>query len=63
MATLSHHIDRFEKQYVKAFAGDRLFGAVIVDIIHKWVQVFLHSCNTTLLDEVETGSLSEFGEL
>ena len=35
----------------------------IVDCIHKRVQVFLHRCNTTCPDNVEMGSLLEFGEL
>ena len=28
--------------------------------IHKRVQVFLHSCNTTSIEEVESGALEEF---
>ena len=27
------------------------------------MQVFLHLCNTTSLEDVETGALAEFGEL
>ena len=34
-----------------------------MDRIHKRVHVFLHSRNNTLLEEVETGALVEFGEL
>ena len=44
MASWPHHIDSFEQQYDKAFARDPLFGAELMDIIHKRVQVFLHSC-------------------
>ena len=29
--------------------------------IHKRVQVFLHSCNTTAIEELESGALAEFG--
>ena len=63
LATWPCHIDFFKRQYDKAFAGHRLFGLEIVDRIHKHVQVFLHSCNTTSLDGVETGYLAEFGAL
>ena len=31
-----------------------------MDQIHKRVQVFLHSCNTTAIEEVELGALVEF---
>ena len=31
-----------------------------MDRIHKLVQVFLHSCNTTAIEEVESGALDEF---
>ena len=31
-----------------------------MDWIHKCVQVFLHSCNTTAIEEVESGALEEF---
>ena len=31
-----------------------------MDRIHKRVQVFLHSCNTTAIEEVESGALEEF---
>ena len=50
------HIDRFERQYDKAFARDTLFGADLMDRIHKHVQVFLHSCKTTAIKEVESGA-------
>ena len=63
MATRPLHIDCFEHQCDKAFAGNRLFGSDIVDRTHKQVQVFLHSCNTMSLEDVETGALAEFGEL
>ena len=57
------HIDRFERKYDKAFARDHLFGAYLMDQIHTRVQVFLHSCNTTAIEEVESGALSELGGL
>ena len=60
MASWPRHIDHFEWQYDKAFARDPLFGADLMDIIHKRVQVFLHSCNTTSIKEVESGALEEF---
>ena len=31
-----------------------------MDRIHKRVQVFLHYCNTTVIEEVESGTLEEF---
>ena len=31
-----------------------------MDRIHKRVHVFLHSCNTTSIEEVESGALEEF---
>ena len=61
MASWPRHIDRFERQYDKAFAREPLFGADLMYIIHKRVQVFLHSCNTTSIEEVELGALAEFG--
>ena len=60
MALWPRHIDRFEWQYDKAFARDPLFGAYLMNRIHKCVQVFLHSCNTTEIEEVESGALAEF---
>ena len=60
MASWPRHIDRFERQYDKAFAMDPLFGADLLDRIHKHVQVFLHSCNTTAIEDVESGALEEF---
>ena len=63
MGLWSRHIDRFKRQYNKAFAIDPLFGANSMDRIHKHVQVFLHSCNTTTIKDVETGCLAEFGGL
>ena len=60
MALWPRHIDRFERQYDKAFARYPLFGADLMDIIHKLVQVFLHSCNTTLTAiETDKTSLSQ----
>ena len=61
MGSWPHHIDRFERKYDKAFSRDYLFGADLIDQIHKRVQVFLHSCNTTAIEEVESGYLEEFG--
>ena len=61
METWPHHIDRFERQYEKAFAKDPPFGAYLMDHIHKRVQVFLHSCNKTAMEDVELGALAEFG--
>ena len=63
MATWPRYIDPFERQYNKAFVGQLLFGADIVDWIHKRVQVFLRSCNTTSLKDVVMGALAEFVEL
>ena len=31
-----------------------------MDRIHKRVQLFFHSCNTTTIEEVELGALEEF---
>ena len=56
-ASWPRHIDRFERQYDKDFARDPLFGADLMDHIHKRVQVFLHSCNTTSIEEVESRAL------
>ena len=47
MALWPHHTDRFERQYEKAFARDPLFGTDLMSRIHKHVQVFIHSYNTT----------------
>ena len=55
------HIDRFDRQYDKSFASDPLFGEDLIDRIHKRVQVFLQSCNTTVIEDVESGALAEFG--
>ena len=63
MGTWQHHIDRFERQYDKAFVKDPIFGADLIDMIHKCVQVFLQSCNTTSIEDVESGALTEFGGL
>ena len=60
MASWPRHIDRFERQYDKAFYKDPLFEADLMDWIHKRVQVFLHSCNTTAIEDVESGALEEF---
>ena len=63
VATCVFHIDCLEWQYDKAYVGNRLFGTNLVDQIHNRVQVFLHSCNTTSLDNVGKGMLYEFGKL
>ena len=60
MASWPRHIDRFERQYDKAFSRDPLFWTDLMYRIHKRVQVFLHSCNTTAIEEVESGTLEEF---
>ena len=62
MGSWSRHIDRFELQYEKTFARDTIFGADLIDRIHKLVQVFLQSCNMTAIKEVELGALAEFGD-
>ena len=55
-----HHIDRFEPQCDKVFAKDPLFGEDLIDRIHRRIQVFLHSYNTTDIEDVELGALVEF---
>ena len=60
MGTWLRHIDRFKRQYNKAFARDPLFGADLMDRIHKRVQLFLQSCNMTAIEDVELGYLEEF---
>ena len=60
MASWPRHIDRFERQHDKAFASDPLFGADLMYRINKRVQVFLHSCNTTSIEELESGALEKF---
>ena len=35
----------------------------LIDRIHNCVKVFLHSCNTTSIKDVELGALAEFGGL
>ena len=59
--TWLRHIDRFERQYYKAFARDPLFRADLMHQIHKCVQVFLHSCHTTAKEDVDSRALVEFG--
>ena len=63
MGTWPRHIERFERQYNKAFTRNPLFVVDLMDCIHKYVQVFLHSCNTTTIEDVEFGDLEEFGGL
>ena len=60
MRTWPRHIDRFERQYDKAFANDTIFRVDLMDCIHQCVQVFLHSCNITAIEDVESGDLTEF---
>ena len=60
MASWPRHIDRFERQYNKDFSQDPFFGSDLMDCIHKRVQVFLHSCNTTAIEDVESSALEEF---
>ena len=60
MASWRRHIDRFKWKYNKDFSRDPLFGANLMDRIHKRVQVFLHSCTTTAIEDVESGALEEF---
>ena len=34
-----------------------------MDLVHKRIQVFLHSCNMTDIEGLESGDLAEFGGL
>ena len=61
MGTWPRHIYRFKRQYNKSFTRGTLFGTDLMDRIHKFVKVFLHSCNTTAIEDVESGALAEFG--
>ena len=61
VGTWPHHIDHFYHKYDKAFARDPLFRVDLMDCIHKRVQMFLHSCNTAAIEDVELGALAEFG--
>ena len=63
MGTWPRYIDRFERQYEKAFARHPLLGADLMDRIQKRVHVFLHSCNTTAIEDVESWDLVEFGRI
>ena len=54
------HIDCFKRKYDKVFENDPLFGADFMDRIHKRVQVFLHSCNTTTIEDMESVALADF---
>ena len=49
MGSWPRHIDHFDWKYDKAFVRDPLFGVDLMNRIHKHVQVFLHSCNTTTI--------------
>ena len=61
MVIWPYNIDRFDRQYDKAFTKYPLSGADLIDRIHNCVQVFLHPCNTTSTEDVESGALKEFG--
>ena len=61
IGTWPRHVDRFEHQYDTAFTRDPPFGVDLMDRIHKRVQVFLQSCNTTFIRDVWSGALVEFG--
>ena len=63
MDTWSRPFEHFKRKYGKAFMGNPLFTANMVDRIHKRVQIFLHSCNTPCLYNVVTGALLYFREL
>ena len=54
---------RFERQYDKSFSKDNIFGVDIIDIIHKRLHVFLHSCNTMDIEDIESVTLVEFSSL
>ena len=58
MGSWPRHIDQFERNYYKAFTKDPLFGADLMGQIHKYVQVFLYSSNTAVIEEVESGALA-----
>ena len=60
MGTWARQIDRFDRKYDKAFGKDPLFGADLMDRIHKHLQVFLYSCNKTTIEDVGLGDLAEF---
>ena len=60
MGMWPHQIDRFERQYDKAFMRDPLFRADLMDRIHKRVQVFLHYCNKIYIEDMVSGALVEF---
>ena len=63
METWPCYIDLFEQQYDNEFDGNLLFGADLVDCIHKHMKEFLHSFNTASLDDINTGMLLEFREI
>ena len=54
------HIDHFKRKYDKVFANNPLFGAEFMDCIHKLVQVFLPSFNTSTIEDMESVSLTDF---
>ena len=63
IGTWPRHIDCFERKFYKAFARDTLFEADLMECIHKRVHLSLHSCNTTAMEDVQSGALAEFGGL
>ena len=63
MAIWPRHIDRFERQYDKSFSKDHIFGVDLIDTIHKRFHVFLHSCNTVDIEDIDSVNLVEFRSL
>ena len=63
MAIWPRHIDRFERQYDKSFSKDHIFVVDLIDTIHKRLHVFLHSCNTMDIEDIESVTLVEFSSL
>ena len=63
MATWPRHIDQFERKHDKVFTVNPFSGVDLFRHIRKPVQVFLHSCNITCLNNVDIRELLEFGKL
>ena len=57
------HIGSYEQKYKNAFAPNTLFGADIIDQVHKWVHDSLQSYNTASIEDVETMELEEFEDI
>ena len=53
MAIWPRHIDHFERQYIKAFEKDPLFGVYFIDRVHKRVQVLMQSYNTKEIENID----------